>query len=63
MSFHDRPNLRRQRAQELSRLALFARIRHRQRGDEIDVGVGVRFGFIEPQMDHGWGCSGSRTLG
>jgi hypothetical protein len=30
------------------------------------MGVGVRFAFVEPQMDHGWGCSGSRrarTLG
>ena len=60
MSFHDRPNLRCQRAQELTRSLLFARIRRRQRGDEIDMGVGVRFAFVESQMDHGWGCSGSR---
>jgi hypothetical protein len=28
------------------------RICHRQRGDEVDMGVRVRFVFVEPQMDH-----------
>lgn len=56
VSLHDRPDLRRQRPQELTRQLLFARIRHGQRGDEIDMGVGVRFVFVEPQVDHGVGC-------
>ena len=58
VSLHGRPDLRRQRAQELTRPLLFARVRHGQRGDEIDKGVGVRFVLVEPQVDHGVGRSG-----
>lgn len=57
VSLHDRPDLRRQRAQELTRPLLFGGVRHGQRGDEIDMGVGVRLVLVEPQMDHRVGCS------
>ena len=54
MGFHNGPDLRRQRAQQLTRSLLFARISKRERGNEINMRVRVRFVFVEPQMNHVW---------
>ena len=55
MGFHNWSNLCRQRAQQLTRLLLFARINHGERGNKINMGIRVRFIFVEPQVDHMFG--------
>ena len=62
VSFHDGSNLGRQRAQQLTRSLLFARIGHGKCGNEINMGVRVCFGFVEPQMDHAWVRSRTRRV-
>jgi hypothetical protein len=52
VGFHNWSNLCRQRAQQLTRLLLFARINHGERGNKINMGIRVRFIFVEPQVDH-----------
>jgi hypothetical protein len=34
------------------------RINHGERGDEINMGIRVRFVFVEPQMNHVCQCDG-----
>ena len=62
VSFHNGSNLRRQRAQQLTPLLLFTRISQGERGNEINMGVRVRFAFVEPQMDHVWIQSRARRV-
>ena len=62
VGFHNGPDLRRQRAQQLTRSLLFARISQGERGNKINMGVRVRFVFVEPQMDHVWVQSRTRRV-
>ena len=62
VGFHNGPDLRRQRAQQLTPSLLFARISQGERGNKINMGVRVRFVLVEPQMDHVWVQSRTRRV-